>query len=188
MSLQDLIQQIEKEAEAQITVLAEERDTAIYDIQKEYEKKREQKQADIEKQVADNISKVKKRADTFANMEIRNHLLTAKRALLADVFDKILSSLAGSADYGKTLVALLNHAKKEFQAGTVVATKGKEDATKAAMQEAGVNFELSAESANIQGGFILQAKGVEINFSLESILEKELWGDLEMKLSKMLFS
>lgn len=187
MSLSDLIQQIEKEAETQVAKLAEERDKAVYEIQKEYEKKREQKTEEIERRTDDNISKIKRRADTFANMEIRNHLLKSKRTLLADVLDKVVAALAESDDYVKVLAALLKHAKKEFREGVVVPAKGKEDETKKAIQEADAPFELAGRSAHIKGGFILKAENVEINFSFESILEKEIWGDLEMKLSKMLF-
>ncbi len=187
MSLQDLLQQIEKEAEAEIAKLNEECDKAIYEIQKEYEKKRKKKTTEIEKRAEDNIDKVKKRTDTFANMEIRNHLLTAKRALLAEIMQKIIESLAGSRGYEGLLVALLKHAKKEFKEGTVVPAKGKEEETKAAIKKADVDYELAARPAHIKGGFILKAKNVEINFSFESIIEKELWSNLEMKLSKMLF-
>ena len=187
MSLTDLISQIEKEADAAIAKLNDERDKAIYEIQKEYEKKREQKNTDIKKRVEDNIDKVTKRADTFANMEIRNHLLTAKRALLADVSAKIVQSLTSSDEYVKLLVVLLKHAKKEFKEGTVVPAKGKEEETKKAIREADADYELAARAAHIKGGFILKADKVEINFSFESILEKELWSYLEMKLSKLLF-
>ena len=187
MSLTDLISQIEKEADTAIAKLNDERDKAIYEIQKEYEKKREHKTKEINKRAEDNIDKVTKRADTFANMEIRNHLLTAKRQLLADISAKIVQALADSRHYERLLVALLKHAKKEFKEGTVVPAKGKEEETKKAMRAAEVDYELAARSAKIKGGFILKADKVEINFSFESILEKELWSDLEMKLSKLLF-
>jgi vacuolar-type H+-ATPase subunit E/Vma4 len=187
MSLQDLIQQIEKEADAQIAALNDERDKAIYEIQKEYEKLREKRTAEIEKKAEDSIEKVSRRADTFANMEIRNHLLSAKRTLLADVFAKTVTALAGSPDYVKILTALLKTAKKHFKEGTVVPAHGKEEETKKALKEADANFELAARSAQIKGGFIFKADSVEVDFSFESILAKELWGDLEMKLSKMLF-
>lgn len=188
MSLSDLIQQIEKEAATQIAKLAEGRDKAIYEIQKDYEKKREQKTTDIEKRTEENIDKIERRADTFANMEIRNHLLKSKRTLLADVLDKVIAKLAESDDYVKILVTLLKHAKKEFREGVVVPAKGKEDETKKALHEADAPFELAGRSAHIKGGFILKGEDVEINFSFESILEKEIWGDLEIKLSKMLFA
>lgn len=187
MSLQDLIQQIEKEADAQIAVLNDERDKAIYEIQKEYEKLREKRTAEIQKKADDSIEKVTRRADTFANMEIRNHLLSEKRKLIADVFEQTVAALADSPDYVKILTALLKETKKHFKSGTVVPAHGKEDETKKALKEAGADFELAARAAHIKGGFLFKAEGVEINFSFESILEKELWGDLEIKLSKMLF-
>lgn len=187
MSLQDLIQQIEKEADAQISKLNDERDKAIYDTQKEFEKLRDQRKTEIEKRTEDNIEKIKRRTDTFANMEIRNHLLRAKRKLLADAFAQIVSILSSSPDYVSILVALLKTAKKDFKSGTVVPAKGKEDETKKAISQADVPFELAGKPAHIQGGFILKAEDVEVDFSFESILEKELWGNLEMDLSKMLF-
>lgn len=188
MSISDLIQQIEKEADAQIAKLNDERDKAIYEIQKEYEKKRKARTEDIEKRTEENIEKIKRRAETFANMEIRNHLLGKKRELLSELMDKIIDALLADGDYEKLLVVLMKHAKKSFHKGTIVPAKGKEDETKKAMKTADVEYELAGRSANIKGGFILKREDVEINFSFESILEKELWSDLEMKLSKMLFS
>lgn len=187
MSLQDLVQEIQKEAEAQIAKLNEEAGSAIYEIQKDYEKKRGQRKLEIEKKTQENIDTIEKRAETFANMEVKNHLLGQKRTLLTDVFNEIIKTLAESKDYEKTLVTLLKKLKKHFKIGTVVAARGKEDATAKAIKEAGVDYKVAAHSAHIAGGFIFKSEDTEVDFSFESILEKELWGNLEMKLSKLLF-
>ena len=187
MSIKDLIQQIEKEADSEITKLNEELEKAVYKIQKEYDEKRKRKTEELSKRTDENIAKIKQRADTFANMEIRNHLLTEKRALLQEVFEKIVATLSESDSYVKILVALLKIAKKEFKEGTVVPAKGKEDLTKKALHEANADFKLSSRAADITGGFIFKSGDIEIDFSFESILEKELWGDLEIKLSQLLF-
>lgn len=187
MSVKDLIQQIEKEADSEISAINEELEKAVYKIQKEYDEKRKHKTEELARRTDDNIAKIKQRADTFANMEIKNHLLTRKRALLQEVFDKIVANLATSEDYVKILTALLKHLKKEFKEGTLVPAKGKEDATKKALHEAGADFKLASHAADFSGGFIFKAGTVEMNFSFESILEKDLWSDLEIKLSKLLF-
>ncbi len=187
MSVQNILQHIDKEADASIAKLNEARDKAIYEIQKEYDKRREARSNEISTRLNDNIDRVKQRANTFAKMESRNHLLTLKREILTEVFDRTVKHLAATGDYTKILTALLKRAGKAFKTGTVVPAKDKEAETKKAISDAGVDFELAARAADIKGGFILKSDDVEVDFSFESILEKELWGDLETELSNLLF-
>ncbi|MBT4384739.1 hypothetical protein HOD30_03250 [Candidatus Peregrinibacteria bacterium] len=188
MSTQNIINQIENDAEAEVKKLGEARDQAIYKIQKDYEQKREKSTEKISAKLADSIAKVEGRAETFTNMEVRNDLLRGKHAVLTAAFDQTIANLFASKDYEKILVKLLKKASKEFKEGTVVPAKGKEDETKKALKESGADFELAGRSAHIKGGFILKTPSVELDFSFESILGKELWGDLETELSQLLFN
>jgi vacuolar-type H+-ATPase subunit E/Vma4 len=187
MAISDITKQIEKEAEAEVARLNKERDEAIYKIQKEYEKKREAQTEEISARVENGKNKIQRRAETFANMEIKNNLLTEKRALLDEAFTKSVKALVDSDKYVEILTMLMKKASTEFNDGTIIAAKGKEDATKKALEASGTSFEFKGEAMDIEGGFVLKSDKVEVDFSFNSILRKELWGELEMELSQLLF-
>jgi len=187
MALTDILDQIKKEADAEVDKLNAERDEQIYAIQKEFAKTRETRSEEMEKRIEGNVAKVKSRAETFAKMQTRNNLLTAKRKLLREILDNSTKALISGNDVEKILVALLKKAAGEFKEGEIVPAKGMESEVKKALSASGAPFELSSKTADIQGGFILLSGKVEVDFSFGSILEKELWNELEMKLNQMLF-
>ena len=121
-------------------------------------------------------------------METRNNLLRAKRELLQKILDRTVTALADSDKYVEIITALLKKAAKEFKNGTVIPAKGKESQTQKALDAAQTGFTLSSKSTNIAGGFILESEQIEINFSFEAILSKELWGDLELQINQLLFA
>ncbi|MBU0981359.1 hypothetical protein KKC94_01580 [Patescibacteria group bacterium] len=187
MALSDILEQIKKLADAEVEKLNTFANEQIYSIQKEFSEKRDKQKAEMEARVEDNIVKIKSRAKTFAKMQNRSALLKAKRELLQEVFTQSVKKLADSPNYVKILTALFKTAKKEFSEAKVIGAKGKEEETKKALHESGAEFELLQKTADIKGGFTLKAGDVEVDFSFESILEKELWNELEMKLNKALF-
>lgn len=187
MTVQNIIQHIEQETDAEIKKLEVERDKAIYEIEKEFEKKLDSEKDALAKKVEANKDRIKRRAETYANMENRNAMLQAKRDMLQLAFDKSVKALSNSNSYKSLLVHLLKKAHKEFKEGTVIPAKGKEDITKKAIEESGAKFDMAKSSAPIAGGFILKSGKIEINFAFESILKNELWGELEMDLNKLLF-
>ncbi len=187
MALKEILDQIKKEAEVEIAKLDKARDEAIAEIKKEYAQKRDHRKVEMGDRVKDNVGKVKTRAKTFAKMETRNNLLRAKRALLQEIFDDAVTSLVKSDKYTDIVTALLKSADKEFHEGTVIPAKGKKGETQKALEASGAKFEIASEEADIQGGFILESGKVEVNFSFDSILAKELWSDLEVQLNQLLF-
>jgi V/A-type H+-transporting ATPase subunit E len=187
MAINDILEEIKRQAEQEVAQLDAERDDMIAKITSEYNDKRTNRKEEMEAKVADNAAKVKSRAETFAKMEIRNNMLRAKRDILQDVFGKTVDSLVKSDKYVDIVVALLKQAAGEFNEGTVMGAEGKDAQTKKALEKAGSKFKLSKKSADIQGGFILEAGQVEVNFSFEAILGKELWNNIELELNKLLF-
>jgi vacuolar-type H+-ATPase subunit E/Vma4 len=188
MSVQNILDHIQKEGEAAVKQLNEERDQMIYEIEKEFEKKAEESRKNMDAKIAENEVKIARRTQTFANMEVRNHHLSQKRKMLDKSSKEILAQLTGSSDYEAMLTGLFKTAAANFTEGTIFAARGKEDVTKKALAASGAPFTFEGEGLDIQGGFILKAGQVEADFSFESILKKELWDNLEMELSKILFA
>ncbi len=187
MALQDILDQIKKTAEAEIAKLDTERDESIAKITAEYAEKRKTRKIEMHDKIEDNCVKVKERAKIFAKMETRNLMLRKKREILEAVFNESIKNILASDQYVDMVATLLKKAAKEFNEGTVIPAKGKEAETQKAINSAGVSFKLSPNSAPIKGGFILVSGKVEVDFSIESLLLKELWGDLEMQLNQLLF-
>ena len=187
MALKDILDQIKKAAEAEIAKLNEERDAAIAQITASYEEKRKTRKIEMDGKIADNCVKAKNRAAVFAKMETRNNMLRKKRDILEAVSTDTIEALVSSDQYVSIVTALVKKAAKEFNEGTVFSPKGKENETKKAIEAAGASFSLSNDSAPIKGGFLLSSGKVEVDFSIESLLTKELWGELEMQLNQLLF-
>jgi vacuolar-type H+-ATPase subunit E/Vma4 len=187
MAINDILEEIKKQAEKEIAGLDAERDTAISKITKDSEEKRTHRKKEMDNKISENVNKVKSRAETFAKMETRNNSLRAKREILTQVFGKTVQSLIDSDKYVEMVTALLKTAAKEFDNGTIQPAKGKESETKAALEKSGTSFTLSPTSSAIQGGFILESGKIEVNFSFEAILGKEVWDELELELNKLLF-
>ena len=187
MALKDILDQIKKEVETEIAKLDKAHAEAIAAITAEYQKNREQRKTEMHTKVADSVTKVKTRAKTFAKMETRNNLLRAKRDLLQQVFDQTVQSLIKSENYVNIVATLLKKAGKEFDEGKIIPAKGKEEETKKALSASGTKFEMTSESAKIQGGFILESGKVEMNFAFDSLLAKEIWDELEVQLNQLLF-
>ena len=187
MAINDILEEIKKQAEKEIAELDMERDKAIEKITHETIQKRNTRKGDIDTKVKDNVAKIKSRAETFAKMENRNNRLRAKREILTQVFDKIIEALLTSDKYVDIVATLLKQAHKEFSEGTILPATGKESETKSALEKSGTPFKLAAHSANIRGGFILEAGKVEVNFAFNAILAKEVWNELELELNRLLF-
>lgn len=188
MALQDILSQIAKQAERDIAELNNECEKTLQKITAEYNEKRSARQQEMKKKVQENSTKIRERADAFANMEVRSFLLQAKRELLEKIFNKSLDALLSSAHYETMMVNLLKEAATAFKSGTLIPAKGHEEATRHAVAAAHVPFTLANVSADIRGGFLLETERVEGNFSFEAILKKELWDELEVKLHQLLFT
>ncbi|MBT4594510.1 hypothetical protein HOD08_01370 [bacterium] len=187
MALKDILDQIKKTAEAEIAKLDKERDASIARITADYEAKRKTRKIEMDSKIENNCVKVKDRAKIFAKMETRNLMLRKKREILEKVYQETLESIVSSDSYINVVSALLKKAAGEFNEGTIIPAKGKESETKKALDASGAPFNLSQKTAPIRGGFILTSGKVEVDFSVESVLQKELWGELEMQLNQLLF-
>lgn len=187
MALKDILAKIEKEGDHKIANITKEAEKVVKQITKEYSQKRTQTEADLTAKTEEKAEKLQEKTRIFAKMEGKNSLLTAKRSLINQTFEKAIESLAGSANYVSFLVPLLKKAAAEFTESLVLPAKGKESETQKAVQEAGVNFTVSDKTAAIKGGFILESGKIEVNFSFEDILLKQLRDQIEPLIIKTLF-
>lgn len=188
MALSDILDKIKDETDSKLKELNEEYEAKLAALEADFKEKKEKAKAEMDEQVAVNSKKILNKMETVAKMEAKNKLLKEKRELLDAIFADALNALAGSGKYQDMLTALLKHSQIKGDDVKVVPAKGKEDATKAALSASGKSYQMADKSADIKGGFILQSEKIEIDNSFESILHKQLRGDLELEIAKTLFN
>ena len=136
-----------------------------------------QKEADAEKAAAKEIS--------GAQMQAKKAILETKQEILAETIaeaEKRLLSLDDAA-YAKVIGGMLK--KLDRSLGTEILVS-KKDAARLADVVKENAFTLSAQTADISGGFIVKNGDIEYNYSFESIItvEKE---EIQQIAAKILF-
>ncbi|MBT9173324.1 MAG: V-type proton ATPase subunit E [Syntrophomonadaceae bacterium] len=161
-----------------------------------------QKQADVRKkfileQAQLQAEERRRRTRTIAELDARKALLGAKEELIEDTFRQALARLAAlqTADSREILMPMLLAAAQSGREEIIVSAKGRElftsefiAAVNKALEEQGKQggLILSAETREIQSGFILRSGEVEINNSFESILRMQR-DQLEPEVAAALF-
>jgi V/A-type H+/Na+-transporting ATPase subunit E len=116
-----------------------------------------------------------------ARMELRKEILTAKQAILSEVFEKAKSNLVscGDDEYRKLMEKLLI---KAVETGNETVIVGKDEKLindnfiKLVNRNLGTGFKgnllLNKKPANICGGFILRRENVQINVSIDVLVDQ----------------
>ncbi len=188
MALTDILDQIKKETEEKMKELDTQHAKKLSKLDDEFAAKMKNAELLMDEAVTENSKKILNKMTTHAKMEAKNKLLSEKRELMDVVFEAALKELAHSDNYKGLLVGLLKHGGLTGEGITVCPAKGKEEETRAAISESGKDYNMSDESLNIKGGFVLKSEKIEIDNSFESILNKQLRSDLELEVAKSLFS
>jgi len=155
------------------------------------------KQEQILEQAHKEAAEQKRRIIGVAQLEARKDLLAAKQELISEAFQKSLEQLAGLDD-SSYLEIIRNMLLSLVETGTetVICSPADQkripDSFWKEVNEALVkkgkkgNLVPAKETRAITGGFILQAEGVEMNCSFESLLEMKR-DQLEPEIASVLF-
>jgi V/A-type H+/Na+-transporting ATPase subunit E len=187
MALSDILEKIKKEAAAKVAELEKEYKAKIEDLEKANKEKQKDIDEEMHRKVEENNVKIIAKAENLAEIERKNQLLHAKREILEEALEGAIDELSKLDNYEEIIANMLEKAELKGDNTVVVPAKGKEEATKAAIQKSGKNYFLSEKSANMAGGFILKTDTVEIDNSFSTIVKEQLREDLEIKLHKLLF-
>ena len=167
-------------------------------IDEEAQKKAEEERSSIlslgeerRKKLFDDVERkterVIKKAKVLAHKEGKNQILIKKHQIIDEILDKIVTALASmpAKDYEQFLSKMLTHVNLEE--GILYPSKGKENSTKGAVKIAEKRFLKIGESRNIQGGFIVESKFADLDFSFETMVKKIYKNDLEEIIVRELF-
>jgi len=186
MALSDIIEKIKSEASVKADELKAEYEKSKKELQNKHIEVLRKLDEDNNTAIDSESAKVKEKAEMEAEMEAKNELLSAKRELIEEVLQKAAENLAASERYEDLLAEMMK--KADMESGTIIAAKGKEEATRNAISKAGRNYQLASDSADIVGGFILKSEKIEVDNSFETVLFNQLRQELEIELNKMLFA
>lgn len=185
MALTDILEKIDKEAQAHIDEFKKDFDIRKKELEKEAEERRKNSEKEMTASTEMNSAKITETVKLEAEMEAKNQLLKAKREIIDAILRKAVGKLSEADNYEDILAEMMKHA--DIEAAQVIPAEGKEESTRQAIQKSGKGYTLAKDSGKIAGGVILKAEKMEIDNSFETIILEELRPGLEIELHKLLF-
>ena len=156
----------------------------------------ERRKAEIERQAAESIAENKKRMVAVYDLEYRKQLLAAKQDMMLKARSLALEKLRAldGASYIKLMKQRLLVCAASGTGAIAVSPQEKRlnaaflaDANAALQQAAGQgSVTLLSETRDISGGFVYVSGGMEIDVSLEALLD-EAWQQTETEVAAVLF-
>lgn len=191
-----LIEKIIRDAEQQAEKLTREADAKIQETREELGRDLEKQKALMEKEAAEAAQEKKRRMAAVYDLEYRKQLLGAKQEMMGKAKALTLEKLLALPD--TRYVALMKDRLVKCASsgeGSVIISKTEKRLTGAFLAD--VNSELkntagkgalafAAEKRDMLGGFVYVSGGMEINVSLEALLD-EAWQESESEVAGILF-
>ena len=136
----------------------------------------------------------KERLLALAKVEMRKSLLSLKQKLSEEVFEKALESLVSKKGYQDWMMDLFQHAVEKGDEEVLIGNGERvmneefiRNVNEKIQQNGRIGkLRLATERREIKGGFILRRKRVEINVSLDTLLDLKR-DELEVEVGKILF-
>ncbi len=166
-------------------------------VESEARQKAARKKEQIIEQARKEADEQKRRIIGIAQLEARKELLAAKQELIGEVFNKALDQIL-ELDDGSYFDIIRRMLLAYVETGRETVYCSARDLSRftdkfwqdvnTSLREQGKKGELkvSEEPRDIRGGFILEAEGIEINCSFESLLEMGR-DELEPEVAAVLF-
>ncbi|MDI3535069.1 MAG: V/A-type H+/Na+-transporting ATPase subunit [Thermosediminibacterales bacterium] len=179
-------------------------DTLIKEAEKEAErilaqgkKEAERKKKALQEKAVKESEEAKKKIMSMAELEMRKQMLAVKQRMVDEAFERALKKLQSleGKEYEEIITKML---EKAVETGDEEIIFSPADAKKLkpeflenlnknlAVRGVKPKLSISKETRDIQGGFILKSKGVEINSSFDSIIRMER-DEIESQIAAILF-
>ncbi|RJQ32375.1 MAG: hypothetical protein C4562_03205 [Actinobacteria bacterium] len=187
MAIGNIVDKITKDAKkeaARIIKVAE--DEAALIIKQAKEKSSQKKKAlCLEANAKINLTENKELVE--ARLEAKNIILEEKQQLIADVFEKMLSSLKSikQTEYTSLLKKILS--KLKDKKAEVIFSNKDQDVGREIIKGLSGNLSLSTEKRDTSGGFILKEGKIETNYTLLGLINSQR-EKLEPKVANTLFN
>lgn len=200
MPLDRLVERILGDAGREAGRIAEEGREEKEKILEEAYQKAEEKYGTGVREIASIVERDRERALKTATLEARKELLGEKRALMKEVFDRLLELMRNQpkSQYVEMLTDMAVEALDELGAEKVLVILNDEDKMEVgeefldslekriAASGKNITVRLSGETREMQGGFVLKAGRVEIDNSFAGLVESRR-GEFEDMVAEILF-
>lgn len=187
MALSDIIQKIINDAQQEAEIIGKSAEAEVAEIMSKNNQKIDDLKKSIHLKTEDKTKEMIKKTTTLAEVERKNLLLAKKRKILTMVLQKSLEKFLDlpNGEMEKIFTSVLkNITEKE---GHIYPAKDQIEIIKNALKNSGRNFKI-AEGKNFKGGFLFINENTEIDYSIQSIINKEVFPLVELEIAKVLFS
>jgi V/A-type H+-transporting ATPase subunit E len=187
MAITDITNAIIKEAEKQASDIVAQAHVKTQKIEKDWEEKIVAKKQELIAGAQNKARQKVMQTEFKLHSSIQTELLNQKRKLLDKVYNSVAKKLSGLSD--DQYVSLMEKLIDELPGkdGELFSTRDKEDLLKKALKKSGKSFEINKETVPGTGGFIFRSKEVEIDNTVNSLVE-DMRQKTELEVSKKLFN
>ncbi|HPD47397.1 MAG TPA: V-type ATP synthase subunit E [Anaerohalosphaeraceae bacterium] len=195
MNAEQVVDKILAEARAEADAIKAESDRRCAEMKAELQKELDAYRSETNRLASEAASDKQSRMLASARMAVRKDILAAKRALLDGVQEEAARRIAAMPDeeYQKLMTALMMKAAETGDEEVVIG-KNESRITEKLIKEVNRqlgpgyrgNLHLARDRADISGGFILRRGQVQINASIEVLIQRAR-EELEMELTNELF-
>ncbi len=183
MALKDIVEKIIKDAEEEGKKKVKEAEEKAEEILKEAQERSKELKKKIIERAEKEAAEEKKRIIALAKLEARNKLLEKKKIFIKEVFQEASKRISrvSNEKYRSFLKKVILEAAESGEEEIILSERDRELVDAKFLEE--INQELqkmgkkgslkfSSETREIKGGVILKKNGLEINSSLETLLEE----------------
>ncbi len=190
MGIDKISQKIIDDAKGQSEQILAEAKVRAQELLEQGEEKIAEKAQAIVDRAQDEAQDIERRQAATTDLEMRKRILGAKRKELESVFDAAKAALPGmpEKDYTSLMEKLLIGCSQVGQGDLYLSArdKGAPKYLETAEKKLNYKFKILGEVPDASGGFVFAMEGMEINCSLENLVD-ECAGNLETKVSEILF-
>lgn len=188
---------IEADAREQAKAIIAEAEVKCAEIRKENEKKAQERYLELIRNGTKDCESGLERRKSAAEMDAKKSVLALKQDCVAEAFDMAKRRLADMPEdsYVGFLASLAASAAADGSGEIVLSARDRERCGKAVLERANAALAakgltpaltLAADSREISGGLILRQGGVEVNCSIEALVEA-LKGPMTADVARTLF-
>ncbi len=188
---------IEADAREQAKAIIAEAEAKCAEIRKENEKKAQERYLELIRNGTKDCESGLERRKSAAEMDAKKSVLALKQDCVAEAFDMAKRRLADMPEdsYVGFLASLAASAAADGRGEIVLSARDRERCGKAVLERANAALAakgltpaltLAADSREISGGLILRQGGVEVNCSIEALVEA-LKGPMTADVARTLF-
>ncbi|MCK9225886.1 MAG: V-type ATP synthase subunit E [Candidatus Muirbacterium halophilum] len=192
MSVKDIIEEIGKISDFEIKKIEEETDKELKQIKEKNSKIVEDKRNLIKKAIDTKAKELKNGIVTREKLSMRNKLLSEKQSVVSRLFDNVkekLIKLEGDKVVSFYADIMKNSDIPQMDYEVIRAESFKnldQNVVNQISEKTGVKMTLSSNTCSGEGGFIIKADYLELDFRLEAIL-KTMRINKESEIVKILF-